>query len=181
MFKCKYKFELEDSIASAKYVYKSQKRKQDKIITMLIPVLFVAMIGMLVFDIIKNNKIVMDIILLVALVVLEVMYIVIPLTIVSSQKKSYNKQKLGEMDYLSVVIDENLCTEAMIKNEKEEAKNIHNLRMLTSYIEDEQRLILVFNKVEFVCLKKDKIEGGVEKLKAHLQKKMVKATQPKKR
>jgi len=181
MFKCKYKFELEDSITSAKYVYKSQKRKQDKIIAILIPFLFVAMIGILVFDIIKHNSIIWDIILLVALVVLEVMYIVIPLTIVTSQRKSYNKQKLDEMDYLLVVIDENMCTESIFKDEQEQAKNIHNLRMLTSYIEDDSHLILVFNKVEFVCLRKDKIEGGVEKLKAHLTKKMTKANQPKKR
>ena len=34
MFECKFKYELEDSLVSAKYIYKSQKRKQDKIIAL---------------------------------------------------------------------------------------------------------------------------------------------------
>ena len=93
MFECKYKYELEDSIVSAKYVYKSQKRTQDKVIAILIPILMVCMVAMLVFDIVKGNSFVWDIVLLVALVVLEAMYLIIPIMLVKSQKKSYNKQK----------------------------------------------------------------------------------------
>ena len=82
MFECKYKFELEDSIKCAKYVYKSQKRKQDKIIAILIPILMVAMIAMLVYDIVSGKSFVWDIVLLVALIVLEAMYLVIPIMLV---------------------------------------------------------------------------------------------------
>ena len=73
MFKCKYKFEMEDSVTCAKYVYKSQKRKQDKIIAILIPILMVAMIAMMIFDIIAGNSYVWDIVLLVSLVILEIL------------------------------------------------------------------------------------------------------------
>ena len=73
-----------------------------------------------------------------------------------------------------IQIDENVCTETMFKDEVEQAKSVHSLKMLSSYIEDANRLILIFNKVEYVCLRKNCIEGGVEKLKAHLQKKMIK-------
>ena len=62
MFECKFKYELEDSIISAKYIYKSQKRKQDKIIAVLIPLLMVCMVAMLVYDIIKGNSYVWDIV-----------------------------------------------------------------------------------------------------------------------
>ena len=48
MFECKYKIEEKDCVTCAKYVYKSQKRKQDKIIAVLIPILFVAIIAMLI-------------------------------------------------------------------------------------------------------------------------------------
>jgi len=180
MFKCKYKFELEDSIVSAKYVYKSQKRKQDKVIAILIPILMVAMIGMLIFDILSGNSYVWDIVLLVSLLVLEIMYLIIPTTLVASQKKSYYKQKLDTMDYLLVEIGENVCTEIMFKDGEENAKSVHGLRSLSSYLEDSNRLILVFNKVEYVCLRKENIEGGVDKLKAHLEKKMAKQSQTKK-
>ena len=180
MFKCKYKFELEDSIVSAKYVYKSQKRKQDKVIAILIPILIACMIAMLVFDIVKKNSFVWDIVLLVALVVLEVMYLIVPLMLVSSQKKAFQKQKIDEMDYILIQIDENSCVETLIKDEKEVSKNVHALRQLTSYLEDKTRLILVFNKVEYVCLRKDNIQGDINKLKTHLEKTMSKAMKGKK-
>lgn len=179
MFECKYKFELEDSIISAKYVYKSQKRKQDKFVAILIPILIVAMLGMLIFDIVKHRSIVWDIILIVALLILEGMYLIIPAMLVSSQKKSYKKQKLAEMDYLHVVIDNSACHETMVQQGKEVAKNVHNLNLLTSYIEDANRLILVFNSVEYVCLRKDKITGDINKLKAHLEKCMAKSKRKK--
>ena len=174
MFECKYKFELEDSLICAKYVYKSQKRKQDKVIAVLIPILMIAMVAMLIVDIVMKNSYVLDIILLVALVVLEIVYLIIPVTLVRSQKKSYKQQKLDEMDYLKSVIDNSLCTETLYKDESEQAKNVHSLKSLTSFLEDSTRLVLVFNKVEFVCIRKDKLTGGVDKLKAFLEKCMSK-------
>ena len=174
MFTCKYKLELDDSIKCAKYVYKSQKRKQDKIIAILIPFLMVTVIAMLVWDIVSNRSFVWDLILLIALVVLECMYLIIPIMLVKSQKKSYNKQNLGDMDYLQIVIEDKQCVETLFKDEKEVAKNIHNLKFLTSYIEDKDYLILIFNKVEFVCVKKSGFIGDLNKLKNHLNKAMFK-------
>ncbi len=174
MFKCKYKFELEDSIVSAKYVYKSQKRKKDKIITLLIPALLIAMIVMLVVDIRSGNAIGWDITLIVALLILEAVHIILPYTVVSSQKKSFRKQQLESMDYLLVEINDNICTETMVKNEDVVAKSMHNLRSLTSYVEDAYRIVLIFNNVEYVCIRKAYLEGGVVQLKAHLEKRMAK-------
>lgn len=174
MFECKYKLELEDSIQSAKYVYKSQKRKQDKIIAILIPFLMLAIIAMLVYDIIKGHSFVWDIVLLVALVVLEALYMVIPIMLTQSQKKAYKTQNLADMDYLHIVIEDKMCTETMYKNEQVMVTNNHSLKFLTSYIEDKNYLILIFNKVEFVCLKKSGLECDVEKLKAHLNKILLK-------
>ena len=179
MFECKYKLELEDSIKCAKYVYKSQKRKQDKVIAILIPFLMIAIIAMLVFDIVKGKSFVWDIVLLVALVVLECMYLVIPIMLVQSQKKSYKKQNLADMDYLHIVVDDKQCVETLFKDEKEVAKNIHSLKFLTSYIEDKDYLILIFNKVEFVCIKKVGFVGDLNKLKSVLQKAMSKANSKK--
>lgn len=180
MFECKYKYELEDSIVSAKYVYKSQRRTQDKVIAILIPILLVCMIAMLVFDIYKGNSFVWDIVLLVALLVLEAMYLIIPIMLVTSQKKNFQKQDLGSMDYIQINIDDNSCVEIIVKDDDVKAKNVHSLRLLTSYIEDDLRLILVFNKVEFVCLRKENLVGDLNKLKAHLQKIMSKTVKGKK-
>ena len=180
MFECKFKYTLEDSIVSAKYIYKSQKRKQDKVIAVLIPVLFVCMIGMLVFDIIKGNSFGWDIVLLVALAFLEGLYLIIPFMLVRSQKKAYQKQNIDDMDYILIKIDENSCVETMHKDDVEVSKNIHSLRQLTSYLEDQSRLILVFNKVEYVCLRKDSLIGDLNKLKALLEKTMSKVANGKK-
>ena len=175
MFECKYKLELDDSIKCAKYVYKSQKRKQDRIIAILIPFLMVAVIAMLVWDIVSGRSFIWDLVLLIALIVLECMYLVIPIMLVQSQKKSYAKQNLSEMDYLHIVVDDKQCVETLYKDENEVAKNIHTLKFLTSYIEDKDYLILIFNKVEFVCVKKIGFVGDINKLKSHLQKVMAKS------
>lgn len=179
MFECKFKLTESDCVQSAKYVYKSQKRKQDKVIAVLIPILMLAMVAMLIVDIVKHKSLVWDIILLAALLILEIIYLVIPLTIVRSQKKSYLKQGLKDMDYLLVTIDDTLCTETLVKNGAEAAKNVHNLKALSSYIEDDVRLVLVFNKVEFVVVKKQNLVGSLNGLKAHLEKIMSKQTKRK--
>lgn len=174
MFECKYKYELEDCLTSAIYVYKSQKRKQDKVIAILIPILMLAMVAMLITDIVTGNSYTLDIVLLVALVILEIVYLLIPVTLKKSQKKAYFSQNLDKMDYIDIVIDNTLCTETLIKDESEQAKNVHSLKSLTSFLEDSTRLILVFNRAEYVCIRKDKLTGGLDKLKAHLQKCMSK-------
>lgn len=174
MFECSYKFELSDCLTCAKYVYKSQKRKQDKIIAILIPILLVGMIAMLIYDIVKQKNIVWDIVLISALVVLEIMYLLIPAMLTRSQKKMYNKQNLGDMDCLKIVIDDKNCVETMMKDEQAMAKNVHSLRSLTSYIEDSENFILVFNSVEFVCIKKAKLVGDLNRLKDLVTKSMAK-------
>lgn len=181
MFECKYKFELEDSIISAKYVYKSQRKKKDLVIAYMLPILIVVMVGLLVWDIVKGKNLVWDIVLLTALCILQALYLIMPLTIINQQKKAYKKQNLAEMDELVITIDNSgLCTETLYKDGKEVAKSAHGLRGLTSYIEDSNRLILVFNKVEFVCLRKNAIKGGVDKLKAFIEKCMKKTNKSKK-
>lgn len=174
MFECKYKFTLTDCVQCAKYVYKSQKKKKDTIMAILVPVLIVAMIVLLVLDAVNGKPILWDIILIIALVILETMYLVMPLILFNSQKKSYKKQKLDEMDYLHIKITDNLCVETLYKDEKEVAKNVHNLKLLTSYLEDSERLVLVFNNIEFTCIKKSELVGDLNKLKSTLEKYMFK-------
>ena len=180
MFECKFKYELEDSLISAKYIYKAQKRKQDKIIAVLIPILAVCMIGMLVFDVIKGNSFVWDIVSLVALIALEIMYLLIPVMLMRSQKKAFEKLNIDKSDYVLVQINNDTCVETLVKGEEELSKNIHMLKQLTSYFEDNIRLVLVFNKVEYVCLRKEFVSGGVDKLKAYLEKTMSKVANGKK-
>ncbi len=174
MFECKYKYELEDSLTCAKYVYKSQRRKRDKVIAIMIPILICVMVALLVVDIVTNRSVVWDVILLVALVVLEFSYLLIPIMLVSSQKKSFKKQNLKDMDYILIKIENTVCTESLYKDEKEVTKSAHSLNYLTSYLEDATRLVLVFNSVEFVCLRKDSLTGDIELLKKHLNKMMAK-------
>ena len=92
MFECKYKIKEKDCVTCAKYVYKSQKRKQDKIIAVLIPILFVAIIAMLIYNACTGQSVVWEIIMAVALVVLEVFYLLIPVMLVRSQKSRSNNK-----------------------------------------------------------------------------------------
>ncbi len=181
MFECKYKFELADSLICAKYVYKSGRRKRDKVVAIMLPILIVIMVGLLIWDIVKHASLVWDIVLLSALIVLQIMYALMPLTIKMQQKKSYKKQNLSDMDYLLIKIDNNgMVSENLFKDGKSVAESAHSLRSLTSYIEDNERIILVFNRIEFVCLRKANLTGGVEKLKAFIEKAMQKSNKYKK-
>ena len=174
MIECKYKCELDDCVQSAKYVYKSQKRKQDKVIAILIPILMACMVAMLIFDIVTGKSFVWDIVLLSALVILQVMYLIIPVMLVKAQKKAFKKQDLANMDYLKITINQKECIEEMYKNNEVVSRAVHNLRFLTSYLEDDVRIILIFNKVEFVCVRKDSLIGNVNQLKEHLKNAMKK-------
>jgi len=175
MFECKYKCELEDCIQCAKYVYKSQKRKQDKVIAILIPILMVGVVAMLIYDIATHKSFAWDLILLIVLCVLQVMYILIPIMLVNAQKKSYKKQKFAEMDYILITINAKECVEEVYKDGSAVNKAVHPLRFLTSYLEDDDKIILIFNKVEFVYVKKQNLVGGEGKLKEHLKTVMTKS------
>ena len=180
MFECKFKYELEDSLTSAKYIYKSQRRTQDKVIAILIPVLLACMIGMLIFDIVKDKSIVWDIVLLVALAALQVMYLLMPLLLVRSQKKAFITHKIDELDYNLITINNSTCVESLYKGDEIIAKNEYNLKHLTSYFEDSTRLVLVFNKMEYVVVKKENLKGGLQQLKTLLEKTMNKSLKLKK-
>ena len=175
MIECKYKCELEDCLKSAKYVYKSQRRKQDKIVAILLPILMVCMVAMLIYDIVTRKSIVWDIILLSALIVLQIMYLLIPVMVVNAQKKAFKKQNFEDMDYLLITITQKECIEEVFKNNEVVSKGMHSLRFLTSYLEDEECLILIFNKVEFVCIKKEYLNGNLNQLKEILKNAMKKS------
>ena len=179
MFECNYKYQLEDSIKCAKYVYKSQRRKRDKVFAWLIPIMFVCVLAMFIYNVVTHKSFVWELIMLIAVVAVEIVYLMIPVMLVKSQKKAFKQQHLDQMDSLNISIDGNICVEKLFKDGKEVAKNVHSLRGLSSYLEDSENLILVFNQVEFVCIKKDKLTGGLEKLKAQLEKAMAKTTKKK--
>lgn len=174
MYRCKFKYELEDCLFSAKQVYLSQRRTKDKVITFMVPFLFVICIGLLILDIVNKKSIVWDIVLLVALAVLEVVSLSLPSIVAKSQKKTFAQVGMADMDYIVITIDNSVCTEQLFKDEQEKSKLTHNLRALTSFIEDNSRLILVFNSAEYVCIKKACFEGDINAFKEFLQKQMSK-------
>ncbi len=177
MFECKYKFSLDDNIKCAKYVYNSQKRKQDKIIAILLPILFVGMLALLIVDIVNDKSIVWDIVLLVLLAILQIMYLVMPAMVIRQTKKSYKSQDLGNMDNVKIILDpnSNMCNLSFQKGDEEIGKKALPLKTLTSYIEDKDDLILVFNNIEYVLIKKDALTGDLNKLKSVLKKAMAKS------
>ena len=175
MFECNYKFELADNIKCAKYVYNSQKRKKDKVIAIMLPILLLAMIAMLIVDIVNKKNLVWDIVLLAMLIILQVMYFVMPVMVVKQTKKAYKSQDLDSMDAIKVNINDNSCSLAFVKGEQEHGKKVLSLKSLTSYIEDNENIVLVFNNVEYVLIKKNALKGDLNKLKSLLQKAMAKS------
>ena len=172
MFECSYKFTIQDAIKCAKYVYRSQRRKQEKIVIFALPFLLLAIIAMLVFDIIRGRQIVWDIILIVGLFLLGGLTYSMPLIVKRTQIKQYTNQGFGDMDSLDIKIINGVCEEAMVKNGENVVHNTHNLKTLISYIEDDDDFILVYNTGEYTCIKKNKSSGDLVKLRQTLQKAM---------
>lgn len=175
MFECKYKFTLEDNIKCAKYVYKSQKRTQDKIIAIMLPILLVCMVALLIVDIVYKKNVIWDIALMVMLLVLQLMYILMPTMVVRQTKKTYKAQELDKMDNIKIEVNDKSCIVAFEHEGEELANKVLPLKTLTSYLEDSESVVLIFNKIEYILVKKEYLNGDVNKFKALLNKAMAKA------
>ena len=69
-------------------------------------------------------------------------------------------------------IDETKCDVSFQKNGEEVSRSVMDLSTLTSCIEDDERLVLVFNRQMFVVVRKDSLTGNLDSLKLLIQKYM---------
>ena len=141
---------------------KKQPPKMRKFLLWLIPLLILLNVGMLVWDYIDGESIVLDVVLIVIMIALYIFMICTPKWYRYIASRSY-KVSFTDKETCSVYMDENECTVSFSKDGKEVAKEVLVWTDLTNYMEDNARIVLMFN-LKFVVLRKEFLRGELDLL-----------------
>lgn len=145
----KFKYTIDLGVSATKSTLKLKKSNKDKVTHILLIVFVFLMSGLLVWDILKGNSFVIDIIILVALVGVEIFSLVMPSIIIHTQKKFLNQLDLDNMDYTETVINKDKCTETYYKDNKIVMQNVCDMSKLMSYEVKQEYMFVVFSN--FAC------------------------------
>ena len=171
MFECQFKMSEDDNVKGTLYTIMQQRRKSNIVFIVLLCVSLLLMISTLIWDIRDGESIAFDIFLLVLIVALLILYICFPIVFKANAKRVY-KTSIADRDLMIVKIDETKCDVSFQKNGEEVSRSVMDLSTLTSCIEDDERLVLVFNRQMFVVVRKDSLTGNLDSLKLLIQKYM---------
>ena len=171
VFECQFKMSEDDNVKGTLYTIRQQRRKSNIVFIVLLCVSLLLMISTLIWDIRDGESIAFDIFLLVLIVALLILYICFPILFKANAKRVY-KTSIADRDLMIVKIDETKCDVSFQKNGEEVSRSVMDLSTLTSCIEDDERLVLVFNRQMFVVVRKDSLTGNLDSLKLLIQKYM---------
>lgn len=168
MFECTYKFTEEDNVIGTIYTMQKQPKKSLKVLKWTLPFLLILNLILLVMDIKDKTSVFLDIVMII--VVIACMLLVYNMNSIYrySARVSYRKV-LADKDLFSVYMDEKNCTVAFFKDNVEVAKEVLDWKDLTDFVEDDNRLILIFG-IKFVIVRKDLLKGELDLLKIMLTK-----------
>ena len=144
-----FKYTMELGVEATKSTFKIKKSKKDKITHILVIVFIFAMSGLLIWDILKGNSFVVDIIILVALIGVEIFSLIMPIIIINTQKKFLKQLNLAEIEYTITEISKDKCTESYYKNNKIVMQNVCDITKLIGYQIKDDYVFIVFDN--FAC------------------------------
>ena len=144
-----FKYTIDLGIKATKTTFKVKRNTKDVIMHVL-AILFIGIFaGVLVWDIMRDASIVLDLIILIALVGIEIFNLVMPLIIVKIQKKFLRNLDLAQIEYTITEINKDKCIESFYKDGKVTMQNVCDITKLISYKIDSNFVFVVFNN--FVC------------------------------
>ena len=144
-----FKYTVDLGVQATKATFRLKKTKKDTIMHYVILGFIVLMIGALIWDIVRGESFVINLILLIALVCAEIFDLVMPLIIITTQKKFLRKLNLAEIDYTVTEIIKDKCFEKYYKNNKIEMQNVCDMNKLVAYEIRDNYAFIVFNN--FAC------------------------------
>lgn len=144
-----FKYTVDLGVQATKATFRLKKTKKDTIMHYVILGFIVLMIGALIWDIVRGESFVVNLILLIALVCAEIFDLVMPLIIIATQKKFLRKLNLAEIDYTVTEIIKDKCFEKYYKNNKIEMQNVCDMNKLVAYEIRDNYAFIVFNN--FAC------------------------------
>lgn len=159
LFECRFKFSEEDNVRGTMDTMKVLNRNGFMIFCQvmvwlafacsLIAVIFVACIGESVTE---------PLLTLLWISLFVVLWLCIPLLQKSAAKKSYQKT-LADKDEMVVQFDESRCIASFYKNGEETNKQIIELNTISNIIEHDDEMTIIFDKRQFVIVKKQYLSG----------------------
>ncbi len=141
----KFDYTVELGLNATKQSIKLKRSKKDIIVHILVIAFIGIMSAVLVWDIMREASIVIDLIILIALILLEIFNIVMPFVILSMQKKFLRQVFTVGFDYTLTEIDKNKCLESYYKDGKILMQNVCDMTDLIGFSEQDGYLYLVFN------------------------------------
>ena len=171
MFQSKYKFSASTTASASKLAFQLRGKKRDILVHIGVPIAMLIMISILVYDIIKSNNIVFDIILIVALLSLEVLNFLMPMLVFKSQKKYLARLEAENFDYCLAEFDKGEFKEKFYKDKKMVYCNTISADKVVNCAEFEHYYIVIFNNYTALLFDLDQMEiGNADDLKAKINK-----------
>lgn len=144
-----FKYTIDLGVKATKTTFKLKKTRKDAIMHILLVAFMLIFVGVLVWDIIRDASIVLDLIILIALIGMEIFSLLMPVLIVHIQKKFLKKLNLAEIEYTTTEINKGKCLESYYKDNKIVMQNVCDMDKLIAYEVDSNYIFAVFNN--FVC------------------------------
>jgi len=144
-----FKYNVELGLMATKKTFQLKKSKKD-ITTHILVISFILIVSaVLVWDVIRDASLVIDLIILIALIGIEIFSLVMPKIILHTQKKFLNQLNLAEIDYTITSIEKGKCLETYYKNDKIVMQNVCEMSKLVAYEIQDNYAFAVFNN--FAC------------------------------
>ena len=141
----KFKYTVDLGLAATKKTFQLKKSKKDITTHILVAIFVLIVSAVLVWDIIRDASIVIDLIILIALVGIEIFSLIMPRIILHTQKKFLNQLNLAEIDYTITEISKGKCLENYYKNNKIVMQNVCDMNKLVAYQIENNYIFAVFN------------------------------------
>ena len=145
----KFKYTIDLGVKATKTTFKLRKSNKD-IVMHILAILFIGIfVGVLVWDIFNSKSFVLDLVILIVLVLIEIFNCLMPLIIVSIQKKFLRQLNLEQVEYTTTEINKKKCVETFYGDGKIVLQNVTDVSKLVGYKIDGQHVFVVFNN--YVC------------------------------
>lgn len=162
LIQSKFKYDSKVAGQASKLAYKLNKKTKDKIVFWSIPIAFAIMVGILIYDIIKQNSLVLDIVLLSILVVIEAMNLFMPLIISKMQAKYFKKIDELNYDYFISEYNKGIFKEKIYKDNQIIVANEVGAEKFSNYGIFDHYLVVVFNNFAMLLFDMNEMQSGTK-------------------
>ncbi|MBQ3502292.1 MAG: hypothetical protein IJA72_01330 [Clostridia bacterium] len=166
----KFNYTTELGVQATKQTFKLKKTRKDIIVNVLMVVFIAVMIGVVIYDIVRDASITIDLIILIALVGVEIFNLVMPFVIIHMQKKFLKQLNLTEIDYTITEIKNGKCIESYYKNNKVSMQNVCDVSKLVAYTVKDNYVFAVFSNFACAIFDINTLTMPLEEFKEYLDK-----------